>query len=168
MTYAKHLDPEEAKKHGGFLRWKLFDMQIVYQQNVGWYLSFFANFDRKRNMKITVHAISPNNILPCENIFWIHWLKLLLYMVDKDNLWNVTFYKHQKRKVHFFLYNGKVLNQITISLLVCLLKESCRAIVITLVWFVSLCHCYVQMFKPLYLGYTKLSVSFWIFLSIFI
>ena len=53
MTYANNLDPDEAPHNVGLhLRSKLFDIQIIYQQNI-WEetMIFFASFERKKYLK---------------------------------------------------------------------------------------------------------------------
>ena len=52
MTIAYNLDPDEAQQNvGPHLRSKLFDTQIIFQQNFGWKQRIFANFERKRTME---------------------------------------------------------------------------------------------------------------------
>ena len=48
MTIANNLDPDEAPQNVGLhLRSKLFDIQIIYQQNN----EFFENFERNKYLK---------------------------------------------------------------------------------------------------------------------
>jgi len=52
MTYANNLDPDEAPRNVGLHpRSKLFDIQIIYQQNFGRKHLFFASFERKKYLK---------------------------------------------------------------------------------------------------------------------
>ena len=58
MTYANNLDPDEAPQNVGLhLRSKLFDIQIIYQQNIWKEALIFCIFLKKKIFeKITQHA----------------------------------------------------------------------------------------------------------------
>ena len=60
MTYANNLDPDEAPQNVGLhLRSKLFDIQIIYQQNIWEETKIFCIFQKKKIFeKITQHAKS--------------------------------------------------------------------------------------------------------------
>ena len=52
MTYANNLDTDEAPQNVGLhLRSKLFDIQIIYQQNIWEETVIFASFERKKYLK---------------------------------------------------------------------------------------------------------------------
>jgi len=52
MTFANNLDPDEAPQNMGLhLRSKLFDIQIIYQQNICEETDFFSSFERKKYLK---------------------------------------------------------------------------------------------------------------------
>ena len=52
MTFANNLDPDEAPQNVGLhLRSKLFDIQIIYQQNIWEKTLIFASFERKKYLK---------------------------------------------------------------------------------------------------------------------
>ena len=60
MTYANNFDPDEAPQNVGlYLRSKLFDIQIIYQQNI-WEetIVFYIFWKKKIFEKITQHAKS--------------------------------------------------------------------------------------------------------------
>ena len=60
MTYANNLDPDEAPQNVGLhLRSKLFDIQIIYQQNIWEETMFFLHLLKEKIFeKITQHAKS--------------------------------------------------------------------------------------------------------------
>ena len=52
MTYANNLDPDEAPQNVGFhLRSKLFDIQIIYVQNIWEKTMIFASFEERKYLK---------------------------------------------------------------------------------------------------------------------
>jgi len=76
MTFANNLDPDEAPQNVGLhLRSKLFDIQIINQQNkMGGNKEFVENYERNKKLKKlpSMQRVNPfNPVAPCrESIFF--------------------------------------------------------------------------------------------------
>ena len=67
MTYANNLDPDEAPQNVGLhLGSKMFDIQIIYQQNILEETFIFASFERKKYLKKlpSMQRVNPLTALP--------------------------------------------------------------------------------------------------------
>ena len=83
MTFANNLDPDEApQKVGLHLRSKLFDIQIIYQQNIWeetmifcifWKKNIWKNYPACKELKQTDACIMQNGCF-FANPLSIHWL----------------------------------------------------------------------------------------------